>query len=72
MFKSTAQRLYKFVGKTRLTDLAPEEQTPVYQFLDAEEKNVSEEALILYSGLYLLLTQDPSFKNAEIRSFIAE
>ncbi|KAJ5203001.1 hypothetical protein N7449_005080 [Penicillium cf. viridicatum] len=38
MFKSTQQRLYKIVGSTKLSDLAPEWQTSVSRFLDAEEK----------------------------------
>jgi hypothetical protein len=42
MFQSTARRLYQLIGKTKLTDLPPEWQTPVSQVLDAEEKAVSE------------------------------
>ncbi|KMK55498.1 hypothetical protein Y699_09507 [Aspergillus fumigatus Z5] len=38
MFQSTARRLYQLIGKTKLTDLPPEWQTPVSQVLDAEEK----------------------------------
>jgi hypothetical protein len=45
MFKSTAQRLYKIVGKTKLNDLPPEWQAPVSQFLDAEEKAVSDQSM---------------------------
>jgi hypothetical protein len=45
MFKSTAQRLYKIVGKTKLSDLPPEWQAPVSQFLDAEEKAMSDQSM---------------------------
>ncbi|OGM43842.1 hypothetical protein ABOM_007551 [Aspergillus bombycis] len=41
MFKQTAQRLYKLIGKTRLEDLPVSWQGPIDQVLQQQEKAVS-------------------------------
>lgn len=66
MFKPTMRCLYQIIGKTKLSDLSSEWIAPVTSCLDAEEKAVSDQVVILYFGIGLY-QQDPNFKMAEIR-----